>query len=301
MRLFELAQLLEEPGSVEMNRHVVVSTASSLQTYFRGVVISLCDFNSDYRARAADLLRDKISIKDALAWTSGAAVTFGELIAHSITCNSVTDYVACMGALLKTNLYEHLKIVISPHDMRNGKAESPLLVPDVDVVFSRLNDLFKLRHILAHEAAYGLVVQTSTAREMLQATEKLIHGTDAIVWSTAFKDLPLTQAEMNIDAGKSAETASEEMDAALAHALNYMNDSDAAWQKEHQAKWTQLNRQWYERTYGTLQGSMWPSVAGVSYADSIRARTLQIRQWTQAIEPVEKSRDYTGFGNSFDY
>ncbi|WP_341315682.1 hypothetical protein WN982_10835 [Paraburkholderia sp. IMGN_8] len=303
-RLVSLRELLKRPEDDEINRHVVVATVAALQTYLRGVVVALCNFDNTYRVRAAELLQEKISIKDALGWIGGASVSFGELVAHSATCNSTTDYITWMSALLAGNFHDQLKTAVPELDVRNKKQRPEPIIADVDLLFSRLSDLFRLRHILAHEAASGLQVRNSTVSEMHKCACLLIEGTDAVLWSTAYQSLPLTQTEMNIHAAQLATKAASAMDVELNIGLACASDSTITeWLTKHQAEWMRLCDDWYKNTYGSMQGTMWPSVAGVDRARVIEARTEQIRQWVRVIRPPENNgkQQYCGFGGSFDY
>ncbi|MFM0123296.1 MULTISPECIES: copper chaperone [Paraburkholderia] len=73
-RLASLRELLKRSEDDQVNPHVVVATVAALQTDIRGVIVSLCKLDNTYRGRAAELLQEKISIKDALGWIGGASV-----------------------------------------------------------------------------------------------------------------------------------------------------------------------------------------------------------------------------------
>ncbi|EEF22990.1 conserved hypothetical protein, partial [Ricinus communis] len=101
VRFAALRSILDNVDDEEVSRHVVVSSVAALQTHFRATIVSLCDIGEIYRARAAAMIPDKVSVQDALGWIGGSVASFGELTAHLATCNSVTDYVSWIGTLLQ--------------------------------------------------------------------------------------------------------------------------------------------------------------------------------------------------------
>ena len=136
VRLRVLGRLLDESEDPEICRHVVVALIATLQTAFRGTIISLCSLNAVYRERAAEKISEKISIRDALAWIGGTSASFGEIVAHFAACNSLTDYLSWLDSLLALNLAQALATVVSEYDQRSGKVDAEPIIADVKALFS---------------------------------------------------------------------------------------------------------------------------------------------------------------------
>ncbi|WP_155642166.1 lysozyme inhibitor LprI family protein [Burkholderia cepacia] len=292
-RLMQIGQLVAGEDNSEINRHIPVSLVAALQTYFRYTIVSICNLNDSYRERGAELVQEKFSAKDALGWIGGGAVSFGELVGHSMSCNSVTDYIAPLEKLLGVDFRKALSEAVSPHDIRNSKPDPALLVEDVGLLLSRIGDLFKIRHILAHEAASPLVLKRSTVTEMYKAVKLLVEATEAVLWVTAYSDLPLTQSEMRIHAYKRVEEEERLMEAALSKILKGTRDEEfAKWIRSNQDEWSRVFNEWFDKTIGGLNGTMWPSVRANAYAEAIKARTSQLIQWI-AIEQLDDDDERT--------
>ena len=285
-RMAALKNLIGSSENDEIHRHVVVALIAALQTYFRGTIVAITDSGDDYRERAAERITEKISMKDALTWLSGKSVTFGELVAHVASCNSATDVISWLGTLLNCNFKDALASSVSEYDQRNGKVDPPLIVSDVDKLLSELSEAFRLRHILAHEAATNLQIDADTCRTMWNAVQTLLKGINAVLWTTAYKKLPLTQAEMAKHAYADVREARKELAEVLRRARNLSrSDGTSAWLRANHIAWMKGMTDWYRNTYGKLRGTLWPSVSAADRAAVIRSRVEQISQWVRWQQP----------------
>lgn len=68
---------------------------------------------------------------------------------------------------------------------------------DISTLWSNLHKTFYERHILAHESATQFVMTYEKAFDALSCVSLIIETTEAVLWSTVWKDEPLTQFEMN--------------------------------------------------------------------------------------------------------
>lgn len=282
-RLIALKKLLSKNDDPEIPRHVIVAMIAALQTYFRGLVVTVTNFNDDYRQRAAEQITEKVSIKDALNWISDKEVTFGELIAHLISCNSVTDILSWLDALLPCSLREELTLVVSEYDTRNNVKNPKPIISDTKQLFADLSEAFRLRHILAHEAAAGLDIDNHKAKTLLTAVEQFTAGVSAVLWKTVFKDLPLTQTEMNIHAIEDGKTARNELATVLRAAKNLaIERSNLKWFRANHTAWKNFTLDWCRNTYGSLDGTMWPAIKNSEYAERTKNRIEQLTQWVKS-------------------
>ncbi|WP_250519631.1 lysozyme inhibitor LprI family protein [Caballeronia sp. NCTM1] len=284
-RIFELSTLLKTSREPEVNRHIVVSVIAALQTYVRGTVISLCDLGSDYRTRAAGLIPEKFSLKDALEWTGGSGATFGELVAHTASCSSITDIFHWLDGLLGRSLARALHGIISPYDQRNKVPGASPVIPDVNAAIATISRAFELRNILAHEAAATLRIRRSACLEIVNAVRDFIFGVDAVLWATAYAHLPLTQFEMNVHAGEELGRARRDLEAALQDARDISPAETRRWLMANQAEWQRVLDDWHDHTYRTLDGTIWPAVGAAELTKVVRSRRDQIAAWVLAINP----------------
>ncbi|MBU6441865.1 MAG: hypothetical protein KGS28_16710 [Betaproteobacteria bacterium] len=91
MRLLALHELLESCDNREVFRHVTVAAIAALETFQRGAFMAIADASQEHKARVANAVPEKISLKDAVAWLEGGEITGGELVAHSLPFSCVKD------------------------------------------------------------------------------------------------------------------------------------------------------------------------------------------------------------------
>lgn len=76
----------------EVRRHVIVATIATLQTFIRFSIVGIVDSGEEYRLRAAERIPEKYSVKDALTLLDDQTLSFGELVAHIASYNSVSRF-----------------------------------------------------------------------------------------------------------------------------------------------------------------------------------------------------------------
>ncbi len=279
-RLRKLKKLIGTTDDDEIHRHVVTAAIAALQTFHRGTIISIVDSGDEYMTRAAENVTEKFSMKDALTWLSGKTATFGELVAHSAPCNSVTDLLSWLETLLACDMKDALAEAIDPYDLRNEAATPKRLVADIDQLLSDLAETFRLRHIFAHEAAPNVSVSADKCGQLFGAVDRWIQAVDAVLWATVYQNLPLTTYEMNQHAGTEVQAARQELADAMRIAMSDARSAgSASWLRKNHFAWMKVTMDWREKTYGSLQGTMWPSVAANALAGAIQSRAEQVKGW----------------------
>ena len=281
LRLHTLRQAIGEADHPEIARHIPVSAIAALQTMAKGLVVDLVKMGEPYRTRAAGLLKERIAIKEAIEWFHGGTFTFGEVVAHVLNFNSMTDVHTVIESLLGVDLKRCLSTAIDPYQLRNRIKDAKPIIQDVNVVYREVQEVFRIRHILAHEAAPHLEVSKTDAAGMLDSVSLLVTAIDAVLWDTAYANLPLTTFEMNVHAGMGLGAAKERLEAVVARTREVVEKSggDASWFTRHQARWQALCDDWFQHTYGKRDGTMWPSVSALEEREWVEARTRQLTQW----------------------
>lgn len=280
-RLRTLHQAILEASHPELARHVPVSAIAALQTMAKGLVINLVELGEPYRTRAGGLLKDRIAIKDAIEWFHGDAHSFGEVVAHAIKFNSMTDVHTVIENLLGVDLKRCLSAAIDPYQLRNDVQDAEILVKDVDILYRDVQEAFRVRHILAHEAASKFEIDKEDAQRMLESVILFVTGVDAVLWTTAYAHFPLTTYEMNTHAAAELQQARESLAAVVARTREIAEKYGraASWFTEHQARWQEQCDDWFRHTYGKLSGTMWSSVSALEEKDWIEARISLLTQW----------------------
>ena len=285
-RISALRKLIGTDMGEELHRHVIVSSIAALQTFHRGIIISIVDSSDVYKARAAANVSEKISLTEALAWLGDKTITFGELVAHNAPCNSVNDLISWLGNLLDCDIKQALTEAIDPLDRRNGKENAARIISNVDRLLKNLAETFRLRHIFAHEAAHDLVVDTDTCVRSLSAVKEWITGVEAVMWVTVYANYPLLTSEMNQHAFAEADAARKKLAIAQKQAMSAARlNGSASWLRANHFAWKRVTRDWFDNTYFNLDGTMWRSVGANDWAIAIRDRAELVSHWVKSQSP----------------
>jgi hypothetical protein len=153
------------------------------------------------------------------------------------------------------------------------------------MTLATLDEAFALRHILVHEAASKTEVSPQFCKNLLDSAKEFSEGFDAMLWTTAFSDLPLTQTEMNIYAFDALKSERTQLARTLRKAYNLSKSNGLeGWFRAFHFKWKRLTESWFRDTYFSWDGSLWRSVGAAQLASSIESYRKQLRSWLAAYE-----------------
>jgi hypothetical protein len=193
---YELEQLywtfnLRSTGQDGMNSLCVIGIAACIEACVRDVIKHLVDYGEPYLSRISrfkDLLRFDLELTKAL---STSEITFGELVAHLLPISKVSDIASHLEMILNdeereasfktrlSNLREIGASVVNSVRESDSPENSVLgrrIVDDADHLMAEISELFKLRHIAAHEADFSKVTGEqvisflSCAKSFMRAT-----------------------------------------------------------------------------------------------------------------------------------
>lgn len=281
-RLLGVEKNIDTDLEEELSRHIIVSSIAAIQTYHRALIILIVDTGGAYVGRAAKMLHEKLAAKDALTWISEQPVTFGELAAHTVSCNNVGDIISSLETLLDIDIKQAAGNAVDPFLQRQGLEDPPRITPNVQELFKSLAEVFRLRHIFAHEAAPNFVVCLEDCDRMLSAVESWLKIVEAILWKTVYADKPLTQFEMNKHSNNDLHQARTQLARALRQSLALArSDGNRRWVRSNHFKWMRATIDWGRNSYGRMQGTMWPAIHGRSIARLVRSRAEQLEEWVR--------------------
>lgn len=292
-RLAQLGRSLQEvgpKGDSELFRHFPVAAVAVLESHFKTTVAAIIDAGSPYLERGLSLAKDRLkSAGDVVPLLHRKSVTIGEMVAHVIPINSVSSLETALRALFETDIKDLIATARDPYRRRSNDAvPTDPLVASVEDLWRELAAAFDRRHILAHEAATKFELSFDDAKAAIDACGALINALDAVMWSTIWKDVPLTQYEMNVEAclrykaERKAVTA--KIHAALAVAT--ANDERARFRQLH-AQWKAFSKQWFAWEAEALaMGSIRPMLAAASREQAMRARREALQGWLSLMCPL---------------
>ena len=187
---------------------VVIRLVTVLEVFVRSWVAEIIDSGDPYTSRAADIIKGAVKIDFALAQALvGKKLTFGELVSHEIAVNGLGDIDRVLQQLLATSVWGQLKGVVDRWEVEiRGAAPEPI-IEDVDQVKAELASLFDVRHIAVHELPDENQVSVAQIDGYLEAASCFMRAIDQSFGTMLDGDYPLTQLEMNIEAGDKARIA----------------------------------------------------------------------------------------------
>lgn len=191
-----------------------------------------------------------------------------------------------MGRVFDTDFKALLGQAVPPFSRdRVGDERVARIVEDVPSLLASLGELFRLRHILAHEAAPNLEVSHDYALRLVVAARTWMDAVQGALWMTLWRDVPLKQMEMNLAAFASVEAARSGLAQAMKSLrVHLRGEKRRALASNHRA-WISLSRDLVARAY-TRDGSMWRSVAASVTASMLVERAAHIRGWADVYNPL---------------
>lgn len=260
-------------GADELYRYFPVAALATLETYFRLVLANVIDHGPDFRDRGLKLIADKsIKAHEALSIVQSGIATPGQLVAHLLPFSTVGHLEGPLDAILGFSIKQQMKTAIPVVALRPPVQDPPLAVQDVPKLWQSLKQLFEQRHILAHEAAITYQVTATQARAALDAIDLFMFGMDAVLWSTIWKDEPLTHREMTDMAHKKMIAARQTLADLLRDAKRHRRLD-----RRQQVLW----RQYFVRYMDGCADDVMGSVRSLDYlsqaADLLRERIRQLQ------------------------
>lgn len=193
---------LENSQCAELYRYFPVAAVAVLEAHFRATVTMIVDEGGEYSARGLALVGDKIKATEVISSIHKKAISIGEVVAYSLPFSSLNHLESVYDSLLGQSFKQLSKSAKDPHFLRNDVPDTGPISNDVLALWADLHQTFHDRHILAHESATQFVMTYKKATIAVNCVSLIIDITEAILWSSVWKDEPLTQYEMNIAAWK---------------------------------------------------------------------------------------------------
>lgn len=291
-RLQQLGHSLQSIGAEsdpELFRHFPVAAIAVLESHFKATVASIVNTGSPYLERGLTLAKDRLkSAVDVVPLLHRKTVTIGEVVAHVIPFNSVSSIETAFRALFDAEIKTLVADARDPHFLRTGCLSiANLLVPSVEDLWQGLALTFERRHILAHEAATKFELSFDDAKVAIDSCAAFVNALDAVMWSTIWKDLPLTQYEMNHVAWSRYKAERKALATEIWTALAVASDNNerARFRKMH-FEWKTFNNKWIAwEDEPFAMGSIRPMIAANSRERALRARRESIRNWLSLMCP----------------
>lgn len=263
--------------------YVPMRLTTLVEVYIRSLVRDLVDEGAPYDERASKISKTlKVDFLFALN-LQGKKVSLGDLVAHEISLNDVTQILSVLEYLLP-DIRRQLATI---HDREavelRAEAKRPI-ISDVENLFSVLSRMFEVRHIVTHELPATPPYGISELEPFVIAARDFISALDWIVDCELFGGSPLTQADMNQSAFEEIKIAEAQLDATISRLLDgelvddvLLRDSQEAWKR-----YVEVDCKL--RASVVTGGSMYPMVYATEQKRLVDRRIEDLRWWIEREE-----------------
>jgi hypothetical protein len=167
------------PLAIEVIRGVPALIVATIQSYLRALIAELIDSGDPYRERATKVSDIKLNI-GMLVGMEGNLISLGELVAHSLSFNNPDDISTAYQLVSDTALWPQVG------SAREPATRQTYLIPvshdeDRARIYGGLRDLFRVRHIVCHEARSNIEVHFADAYKFCNVALEFVVIVDYLV------------------------------------------------------------------------------------------------------------------------
>ncbi|QQQ51270.1 DUF1311 domain-containing protein [Pseudomonas syringae] len=275
---------LKGTDNTELFRHFPVAAVATLEAHFRSSVTMIVDKGGDYFTRGIALVSDKLKASEIIPMIHKRSVSIGEIVAYSLPFSSLAHLEEVFDSLLGQKFKQLSKYAEDPYFRRNNVDNRKLLVDDIPGLWENLHRTFHDRHVLAHESATQFIIDYDKAATAVRSVKLIVEIMDAVLWSTVWKDEPLTQYEMNIAAWESYKNIRLKLAAAI-RAKRKENDGPT-----EKSRFTKLQLSWKDWV------SEWCLFSADRFAGGSIRPLIHASELTQAYEDrIKQIESITGY------
>ena len=282
-QIAEIRSALQVSSDQYLKEFAIMRSATCLEVFIRESLKKLVDAGSPY-LEAAEPLAKRVKVDLVLASEIiGSKFSIGDLIAHSVSINSVGDLVSHL-SLLIDHFIPKLK---EAHPYWNEEQRSwPLepIIDDYDLLMSNLKSLFEVRHILTHELAETAAVDPLDIDCVLKSAAEFVSACEWVIIHELYGAVPRNQLTMNLHAQGGLDDNASELDQTLLEAAN-LADLDSTLLNESQKQWELFADKEASWIASEVQGgTMYPMMWAEAKSQLVKERETRLRQLIQLYE-----------------
>jgi uncharacterized protein YecT (DUF1311 family) len=191
---------------------IPIKIVTFFEVYFRNWIENFIDSGAPYVERASRL---KIDFKFDFAIAQslqGGSITFGQLIAHSLSLNRLDFIASTFSTLLDCDFFHAISKTRDRWKLKqeDEKNVGPI-IKDVAQIRKTIAKLFEVRHILVHELPEKKPYELSEVDTFLKASINFIDACSNEFDFRLHGDYPMTQVEMTREASERRDAAAQEL------------------------------------------------------------------------------------------
>jgi len=256
-----------------------------LEVLFRETVREIVDSDPAMLERAAKLASwIKIDLLFA-ANLYGQKLSVGDLIAHSLPANSLDQIVSALETLLP-GFRAGLSTVVDRVAVEiEGRPAAPI-IDNLDNVMRYLSRLFIVRHVLTHERSADKCYEVEEIEQFIAATRKFVTACNEYVRLELYGNVPLTQTDINQQAGEELEKAKARMQSLYDQLVDRGVFSNAELLEEAQRLWELFAEGEANLEASQVEGgSMYPTIWASAMQRLVEDRVRTLDHWLDSETP----------------
>lgn len=267
-RLSNLDEVFNKSKSLdrELHKYFPVALVALMENYFRLCIKELVDHGEPFFSNAEALFAGNKLTFDLLKGLHKKQITVGELVAHTVQLNNLTQINTGITKLISKEFLKELRTIYDrfEHEVK-GKPNDPIL-KDPDTIFAHVARTFELRHIICHESPTNFEIDFKEIEQGFLSTTLFLKAADEFVSQIRFPDAPLTQTDMNIAADADLKKTLGELETIQnqirlklqADCIAEFDKTNAVW-KEFMERWAQFAADFYKG--GTISPMIYATTA----------------------------------------
>lgn len=262
----------------ELIRYFPVALIACVESYFRIAIKDLIDAGEPFLSNAE---KPSSSIKldfSVLRAVHGKAITVGELVAHGVQLSRFEHIEAVLSKLIGCGFLEALRKTTDrwAHEVM-GKPAVPILTRP-DEVFADVARTFELRHIICHEIASAYEIKSEEVERCFESCVAFLRAANEFITETIYPNAPLTQTDMNIEAGKSLDEKHKHLADVVTKIRSRLDGGELTAFDESQDKWQSYCESWANFVAGKRAdgGTIWPLIYAGTAEGVVTRRIAEI-------------------------
>ena len=281
--------------SVDAFRHLIpMRVIACVEGCLKAATAELVNHGEPYRSNLRRLTQQVKIDFDVLKAVLEDSVTLGDIVAHAFSWHDFAAINSRMTTILGLDFFNGLKNTLNRFDVERRDAPKKPIIESLDKVLADLSDAMSVRHALCHEVATFERVSEQDAARFIKSGKEFTSAVSWLISETLHPGAPLTQTDMNIESGKRATAATEEMHRAVATVAEKLNNEDKALLAKSQDAWEE-----YRKVFCMLEsnaakgGTLAPLLYGNCSQRMAKARLQELQEslrWTGLEGPARRLR-----------
>jgi uncharacterized protein YecT (DUF1311 family) len=265
----------------EFLRYVPIGVVACIEGFSRSAIAEFIDAGPPFsdNARSLTQVRELRVDLDMLGAVQGRRVSIGELIAHLLPLNSLEQIDVILSALAGKDFLKALTTIVSRWDTEVGGKPAEPIIQNPEAALKHVSEMFRLRHIYAHEIVGIDGPERSEMSDALEASVSFLKAAAEFVARLLCPDAPLTQSDMNQRAAEDVRATDASIENVLNEILSLVDPGRGELLRESQSGWIGFRRLQARFEASAFEGgSMSPQIFSLAVGRLSRERLAYLQR-----------------------